>query len=87
LVNIIGGPDMSLDEYKKVMEKISTKVSPNAKIISGAKISADMEKNIKVLLIVTGVKSPQIVGSSSAYKSKSDSTSLGSELGINFIGE
>ncbi len=87
LVNIIGGPDMSLDEYRKVMEKVSSKVAPDAKIISGAKISPDMEKNIKVLLIVTGVKSPQIVGSSSAYKNKGDNTSLGNELGINFIGE
>ncbi len=87
LVNIIGGPDMSLDEYRQVMEKVSSRVAPDAKIISGAKISPDMEKNIKVLLIVTGVKSPQIIGSSSDYKTKSDNTSLGTELGINFIGE
>ncbi len=87
LVNIIGGPDMSLDEYKKVMERVSSKVAPDAKIISGAKISPDMEKNIKVLLIVTGVKSPQIVGKSSEYNTKGDNTSLGTELGINFIGE
>ena len=86
LVNVIGGPDMSLDEYRQVMEIISRKVSQNAKIISGAKISPDMEKNIKVLLIVTGVKSPQILGSSSMYKSK-ENTSLGTELGINFMDE
>ena len=86
LVNVIGGPDMSLDEYRQIMEKISTKVSQDAKIISGAKISPDMEKNIKVLLIVTGVKSPQILGSSSAYKNK-ENTDLGNELGINFVDE
>ncbi len=84
LVNVIGGPDMSLDEYRQVMEVISRKVSQDAKIISGAKISPDMEKNIKVLLIVTGVKSPQILGSNSMYKSK-ENTSLGTELGINFV--
>ncbi|MEK6908566.1 MAG: cell division protein FtsZ [Nanoarchaeota archaeon] len=87
LVNIIGGPDMSLDEYRKVMERVSSKVAPDAKIISGAKISPDMDKTIKVLLIVTGVKSPQIIGSNSGYKTKGDNTSLGTELGINFIGE
>ena len=86
LVNVIGGPDMSLDEYRQIMEKISTKVSPDAKIISGAKISPDMDKNIKVLLIVTGVKSPQILGSSSSYKFK-ENTDLGDELGINFMSE
>src|SRR3989338_2256547 len=87
LVNIIGGPDMSLDEYRQIMEKVSAKVAPDAKIISGAKISADMEKNIKVLLIVTGVKSSQIVGSGSNYKLRQDNTSLGEELGIKFINE
>src|SRR3989338_8726300 len=57
LVNIVGGSDLSLDEYKQVMEIVGKKISPDAKIISGAQISADMEKTIKVLLIVTGVKS------------------------------
>src|SRR3989344_2293848 len=87
LVNIIGGPDMSLEEYRKVMQVVSSKVAQDAKIISGAKISADMEKNIKVLLIVTGVKSSQIVGSGSNYKLRQDNTSLGEELGIKFINE
>ena len=83
LVNIIGGPDMSLEEYRKVMQVVSSKVAPDAKIISGAKISADMEKNIKVLLIVTGVKSSQIIGSDDlAFSEKSD---LEEELGIKFV--
>ncbi len=82
LVNVIGGPDMSLDEYRKVMEQITSKVSPDAKIISGAKISADMDKSLKVLLIVTGVKSSQILGSAEMFKKKDQG--LQEELGINF---
>ena len=85
LVNIIGGPDMSLDEYKQVMEIIGKKVAPDAKIISGAQISADMEKNIKVLLIVTGVKSAQITGSSKELHGKYKE--LEEELGIDFLEE
>ncbi len=85
LVNVIGGPDMSLDEYKIIMEEISTKVSQDAKIISGAKISADMEKSIKVLLILTGVQSAQIIGSSQLPLNKEDQ--LGEELGIRFFKE
>lgn len=84
LVNIIGGPDMSLEEYKTVMEIISTKVSPDAKLISGAQISADLDKSIKVLLIVTGVKSTQILGwSTEAPADKQDA--LEKELGIEFV--
>jgi len=85
LVNVIGGPDMSLEEYKQVMEEINNKVAPDAKIISGAKISADMEKSIKVLLIVTGVQSSQILGSSHLFKEKE--SSLDEELGIKFIND
>jgi len=84
LVNIVGGNDMSLDEYKKIMEIIGEKVSPNAKLISGAQISADMEKSIKVLLIVTGVKSAQILGSSTQLTDKQQSE-LEEELGIDFL--
>jgi cell division protein FtsZ len=83
LVNIIGGNDMSLDEYKKVMEIIGEKISPSAKLISGAQLSADMDKSIKVLIIVTGVKSNQIMGVSDQL-SKSQEQELEEELGIDF---
>ncbi len=84
LVNVIGGPDMSLNEYRDIMQKVSSKIPSGAKIISGAKIAQDMDKNIRVLLIVTGVKSPQILGSESEYSSQ-EKSDLGSELGINFV--
>jgi cell division protein FtsZ len=62
LVNIVGGPDMSLDECKTIIEEIGNRLSPDAKLIWGAQISDDMDKSIRVLLIVTGVKSSQILG-------------------------
>jgi len=62
LVNIMGGNDMTLEEYKTVMEAIGKKIAPDAKLISGAQISADLEKTIRVLLIVTGVKDSEIFG-------------------------
>ena len=65
------------------MEVVGNKISPDAKIISGAQISADMDKTIKVLLIVTGVKSSQIMGSSTDID-KNDSD-LEKELGIDFV--
>lgn len=62
LVNIVGGPDMKLDECKEIISTISEKLNPEAKMIWGAKISADMDKSIRILLIATGVKSSQIMG-------------------------
>ncbi len=84
LVNVIGGQDLSLAEYNKVMEVINQKVSPDAKIISGAQISADMEKSIKVLLIATGVQSAQILGASTQLTIK-EKSELEKELGIDFL--
>lgn len=86
LINITGGNDFSLDEYKKVMEILGSKISHDAKIISGAQISPDMEKTIKILLIVTGVKSSQIMGASAEFPDKYNHD-LERELGIDFLEE
>ena len=86
LVNIIGGPDLSLDESKLVMEEIGKNLGDNARMIWGAQISPDMEKTIKVMVIVTGVKSPQITGySGSIPKDELMKNELSSELGIDFV--
>lgn len=84
LVNITGGNDFSLDEYKQIMEVIGNRISPQAKLISGAQISPDLEKTVKVLIIATGVKSSQILGSSTQL-SKSEQDELEEELGIDFL--
>ncbi len=84
LVNIIGGPDMSLDECKSVIEVIGSKLSPDAKMIWGAQISPDMEKSIRVLLIVTGVKSSQILGHGDTIENIKHKE-IEEELGIEFF--
>jgi len=84
LVNIIGGPDMSLDECKVIIETIGNKLSPDAKLIWGAQISEDMEKSIRVLLIVTGVKSSQILGQGETIDSIKHKE-IEEELGIEFF--
>lgn len=84
LVNIVGGPDMSLDECKKIMEKIGDSLSQDAKMIWGAKISEDMEKSLRVLLIVTGVQSSQILGKEDSLE-KTKQKEIEEELGIDFL--
>jgi len=84
LVNIIGGPDMSLDECKTIIEEVGNKLSPDAKMIWGAQIQPDMEKSIRVLLIVTGVKSTQILGQGESIDSLKH-REIEEELGIEFI--
>ncbi|MDZ4226703.1 MAG: cell division protein FtsZ [Candidatus Pacearchaeota archaeon] len=84
LVNIVGGPDMSLDECKVIIETVGSKLSPYAKLIWGAQISPDMEKSIRVLLIVTGVKSSQILGQGETIESMKH-REIEEELGIEFF--
>ncbi|MFZ0699474.1 MAG: cell division protein FtsZ [Thermoplasmata archaeon] len=66
LINVTGGPDMTVSEAQKASEIVQKTISPNARIIWGANIDPTMQASIRVLLVVTGVKSPQILGASSA---------------------
>ncbi len=84
LVNIVGGSDMSLDECKTIIENIGNKLSPDAKLIWGAKISEDMDKALRVLLIVTGVKSSQILGKGDSIEDVKHKE-IEEELGIDFF--
>lgn len=84
LVNIIGGQDMSLDECKTIIETVGNKLSPYAKLIWGAQLAPDMAKSIRVLLIVTGVKSSQILGQGETIESIKHGE-IEEELGIEFF--
>lgn len=81
LINIVGGKDMSLDEAKEIIEYVNSKLGDNSKLIWGAAVSEDMGNNIRVLLIMTGIKSPQIFGNIKKEKEKQAEE----ELGIEFI--
>ncbi|MFH1500661.1 MAG: cell division protein FtsZ [archaeon] len=86
LVNIIGGPDLSLDESKSIIEYVGQKLGEDAKMIWGAQISEDMDKAIRVMLIVTGVKSSQILGKGETKEEK-HRKDISEELGIEFLEE
>jgi len=85
LINVCGGSDMTLDEAKKVVESVSEKLDEDARLIWGAQISEDLEKTIRVMLIVTGVNSPQIFGPRRVNK-QAKKREIENELGIEFVG-
>jgi len=84
LINVIGGEDMTLDEAKKVVETVSEKLDDDARIIWGAQISKDLEKTIRTMLIITGVKSSQILGAGIKETDKKKQE-IETELGIEFL--
>jgi len=82
LINIAGGQDMTLSEAKSVVETISTKLDEDARIIWGAQISDDLEGTVRVMIIITGVRSSQIVGRATPMSQK---TEMSNQLGIDFV--
>ena len=84
LINISGGENLTLEESRKIVETVAEKLDSGAKIIWGAQIYKDLEKTIKTMLIITGVKSEQIFGTEDSYFAKRKGE-LESELGIDMV--
>ena len=84
LINVSGGPSMTLEEAKKVVEAVSSKLDENANIIWGAQLTPDLQNTVRAMLVITGVKSPQIFGPARTLSSKRRGE-LEDNLGIEFV--
>lgn len=85
LIRIVGDPQMSVTEAQRAAELIQKRINPMAKIIWGASIDPTMEGRIKVLVVLTGVKSPYILDTSmplSAMKKAAKISSVDSNIDI-----
>ncbi len=60
LINVSGGVDVTIRECQKIVESVSTRLSPEAKIIWGAQIVKELGDSIRTMLIVTGITAPRI---------------------------
>ena len=85
LINIAGGEDLTLDEARKVVESVAGKVDEHARIIWGAQIYKDLQKTIRVMLVITGVKSEQIFGIRIEKAADRKKKAIENELGIEFV--
>ena len=78
LVNVTGGDDMTISEAEKVVEEIYSKIDQNARIIWGTTIEPSLKRSLRAMLVITGVKSKQILGPSQrSFENK--------EYGIDFV--
>lgn len=78
LVNVTGGEDMTISEAEQVVEEIYSRVDPNARIIWGTTVNPELKRSIRAMLVITGVKSKQILGPAhKAFENK--------EYGIDFV--
>ncbi len=62
LVHVTGGPDLKLEEFSAIGMLITENLSPEAQVIIGARINKEFHGKVRVITIMTGVKSPYILG-------------------------
>jgi len=62
LIHITCGPDLKLEEFDIIGRTVSENLSQDAQVIIGARISKDFVGKVRVITIMTGVKSPYVLG-------------------------
>lgn len=73
LVNVTGGPDMSIEQAEGIVEDLHDKVDPSARIIWGTGVDEDVSDMIRTMVVVTGVESDQIYGDDDEVSTKKNS--------------
>jgi cell division protein FtsZ len=83
LIQVIGGDDMTLEEINVIGETISKKMNPEATVMWGARVLPEFNGKLQVITIITGVKSPYIMGKTEETKiARSVAESFSREFGI-----
>ncbi|MGP8011594.1 MAG: cell division protein FtsZ [Halobacteriota archaeon] len=62
LIHITGGPDLTLKEAEEIAKALTSQLDPNANVIWGARVQRGYEGRVRVMSIVTGVQSAQVLG-------------------------
>jgi cell division protein FtsZ len=61
LVHISGGPDLTIKEAEEIVENLTFEIDSKANVIWGARIEKESEGVVRVMAIMTGVRSPNIL--------------------------
>ena len=62
LVRVVGGNDLTVSEAERAAEIVGQKINPQARIIWGCSVDDELEHTVRVLLVITGVKSKSLLG-------------------------
>jgi len=82
LVHITGGPDLTLKEAEDIASSLTYELSPHSNVIWGARIQEDYEGMVRVMAIMTGVESAQILGQSTQQRVPIRSKNPGANPGM-----
>ena len=84
LIQVIGGSDVTIREAQQIAESVSTRLSSDAKIIWGVQVDKSLGDTVRTMLVVTGVKSPQIFGTEKSW-AKEKKKDIEKILGVDFV--
>jgi len=62
LVHITGGPNLSLKEAEGIANNITERLESDANVIWGARVNQEYDDKVRVMAIMTGVDSSQVLG-------------------------
>ena len=83
LIHVTCGPDLKLEEFDFIGKTVSENLNPEAQMIIGARINKDFVGKVRVITIMTGVKSPYVLGK---HKEEIEEVPREmSDLGIEFL--
>jgi cell division protein FtsZ len=85
LIHIHGGPDLTLEEINRVGELVTASMDQDANCIWGARVTDDMKGKLIVMTIMTGVKSPYIVGTVTEKQRVQERKRFSDDLGIEIV--
>jgi cell division protein FtsZ len=72
LLHMTGGPDMTMREAAAIAGALTQELDPKANVIWGARIRPDFEGKVRLMAIITGVKSSQILSPSESPEARLD---------------
>ena len=83
LIHVCGGNDMTLAEANSVAQKIYGKMDVNnSMVIWGARVSDEFNGYLRVMLLITGIQSPQIFGNNQGTQSDLNQNYRPSKVGL-----
>jgi cell division protein FtsZ len=87
LVHITGGPNMSLKYVQDVAKKLTEDLDCYSNVILGARVMPEFEGKCRVMAIMTGVQSPNLLGPSSQSMMQSTPRQIcaSPKFGIDFV--
>ncbi|MFP4546282.1 MAG: cell division protein FtsZ, partial [Methanomassiliicoccales archaeon] len=62
LIRVVGGPDMTVSEAERAAALVGEQINPDSRIIWGCAVEPECEGLVKVMVVITGVQSEQMLG-------------------------